>query len=91
MKRSRVVVPWREGLHLRSAATLVQLARKFHSTIWIKCGDKVANLNSVLSIVALCAVMGTALDVEATGEDEQDAAQAIEQVFSSDSSPDRQM
>lgn len=39
-------------------------------------------------MVALCATMGTALDVEAAGEDEDDAIQAVQQVFSPVSSPD---
>jgi phosphotransferase system HPr (HPr) family protein len=83
MKRSTVVVPWREGLHLRPAANLVRLSRRFSSTIFIKCSGKAADLRSILSILSLCATMGTALDIEAAGDDEHDAARAVEQVFSS--------
>ncbi len=83
MKRSRVVVPWRDGLHFRPAATLVQLAQRHRSTIYLKCGRRVANLRSFLGVIALCAAMGTPIDVEAIGEDEQDAIQAVQQVFSS--------
>jgi phosphotransferase system HPr-like phosphotransfer protein len=39
-------------------------------------------------MIALCATMGTALDVEAAGEDEEDAIQAVQQVFSSVNSTD---
>jgi phosphotransferase system HPr (HPr) family protein len=83
MKRSKVVVLWRDGLHLRPAAMLVQVAKQFQSAIYLKCGGKIADLRSILSVLALCATMGTGLDVEAAGDDEQDAIQAIEQVFSS--------
>jgi len=83
MKRSRVVVLWKQGLHLRPAAKLVEVARDFHSSIRLKCGGKIADLRSILSVMALCATMGTGLDVEAVGDDEQDAIQAIERVFSS--------
>src|SRR5271170_6030715 len=83
MKRSKVVISWREGLHLRPAAHLVRLSKRFRSTILLKCSGKVADLRSILSILSLCATMGTALDIEATGDDEQDAARAVEQVFSS--------
>ena len=82
MKRSRVVVSWHEGLHLRPAAKLMQVAQRFRSTIFLKCGGRIADLRSLLSIIALCATMGTPLDIEATGEDEEDAAQVVEQVFS---------
>ena len=82
MKRSRIVVPWPEGLHLRPAAKLVRVARSFRSTVSLKCGDKIADLRSILSILALCATLGTPLDLEAVGDDEQDAAEAVERVFS---------
>jgi phosphotransferase system HPr-like phosphotransfer protein len=44
-----------------------------------------ANLRSILSILSLCATMGTALDLEVMGDDEHDATHAVEQVFSSHS------
>ncbi len=61
----------------------MQLAQKHRSSLHLTCGRKVANLRSILGILALCATMGTPLDVEAIGEDEQDAIQAVQQVFSS--------
>lgn len=88
MKRLRVVVPWHEGLHFRPAAKLGQIAQRFRSTVFLKCGRRVADLRSILSMIALCATMGTALDVEAAGEDEEDAIQAVQQVFSSVNSTD---
>ena len=84
MKCSWVVIPWREGLHLRTAVKLVQVAKMFRSTIRLKCGGKIADLRSILSVIALCATMGTKIELEASGDDEQDAAQAIEQVFLSE-------
>lgn len=84
MKCSWVVIPWREGLHLRTAVKLVQVAKMFRSTIRLKCGGKIADLRSILSVIALCATMGTIIELEASGDDEQAAAQAIEQVFLSE-------
>jgi phosphocarrier protein len=83
MKRAKVVVCWREGLHLRPAARLVHLGKRFSSRIFIKCVGKVADLRSILSILSLFATLETALDIEVTGDDENDAARAVEQVFSS--------
>ena len=82
MKQSSVVVPWREGLHLRPAAKLVQTVKNFRATVFLKSGAKIADLRSIVSIISLCATMGTTLDVEAVGEDEYDATRAVEQVFS---------
>jgi len=81
MKRAQVTVPWPDGLHLRYAVKLVKVAREFQCTILLRCGGKIAELRSILSIVALCATMGTTLEVEVTGVDEMDAAQSVEQVF----------
>ena len=83
MKRVRVVVGWREGLHLRCASKLMRVAQGFRSTILLRCRGKVADLRSIMGVITLCATMGTAIDIEATGDDEQDAVQAVEQVFSS--------
>jgi len=82
MTTCRVIVPWEKGLHLRAAARLVRLAQTFHSTIRIHCDGQVANLRSIISVTSLCAVMGSALEIEVTGDDELEAAQAVEQVFS---------
>lgn len=87
MTSSKVVVHWREGLHLRRAVNLVRVAQKFRSTIRLKCGGNIADLRSILSVVTLCASVGTTLYVEANGDDEQAAAEAVEQLFSSDDSP----
>jgi phosphocarrier protein len=57
------------------------VAKQFNSIILLKCGGKVADLRSILGVLALCATMGTGLDVEAVGDDEQDAVQAIEKIF----------
>jgi phosphocarrier protein len=85
MKHLRVVVPWREGLHLRHAVKLVQLNKFFRSTICLKSDQKIADLRSIISIISLCATMGTALDVEINGDDEQEATRAVESAFSSHS------
>src|SRR6478735_7145796 len=78
MKRSRVLVPWRAGLHLRPAARLVRVAQRFKSSISLKFSGRIADLHSVLSVVALCASMGVALELEAVGDDEQSAILADE-------------
>lgn len=77
-------MPWKSGLHLRPAAQLVRLAQSFRSTIFLKCGDKLADARSIMSILLLAAAMGAVVDVEANGDDETNAANAIAQIFSAD-------
>ena len=86
MKRSQFVVPWREGLHLRVAARLTRLAGGFRSRIELACSGRVADLRSILSVLALCATMGAVVDVEVHGDDETEAVAAIEEVFSAERS-----
>ena len=81
MQRIHLVVRSPQGLHLRTAAAIVRLAQQFRSSVQLRCGEKVADLRSILSILALCATMGTGLDLEACGDDETEAVQAIERVF----------
>ena len=88
MQRSKVVVPWPNGLHLRVATKLVRVAQRFRSTISLAHGGTIADVGSVLSVIALCATMGTTLDLQAAGDDEQDAVEAIEHVFSQDAGGD---
>jgi len=81
MQTTRVKVPWPDGLHLRHASRLVKAAARFHSTVRLRCGDKIADLRSIIGIIALCATIGTTLEVEVNGDDEADAAQTVEQIF----------
>jgi phosphocarrier protein len=83
MKRITVRVRWAQGLHLRPAAQLVRLAQQFRATIWLRSGRRQANLRSVLSLIGLCALMGSTLDVEAAGDDEDNAVQAVQRFFQS--------
>ena len=83
MRTTRVIVPWRRGLHLRHATKLVQTALRFHSRVVVKCGERVADARSILGVCALCAAMGTVLEVEISGDDEAAAAQTVEQIFGS--------
>ncbi len=81
MKNFKVTVPWKEGLHLRPAADLVKTAQKFRSAISLRYEDSIADLRSIMSIIALCAAAGSVLEVEASGEDEEIAARAVAEMF----------
>ncbi len=82
--KTKVCVRWQEGLHLRPAARLVETARKFRSRIFLRIGSVAADATSIMSILVLCAGMNSILEVEAVGEDEQEALAAIESVFDGD-------
>ncbi len=81
MKTLEVTVPWKEGLHLRPAATLAKIAQNKQSDIIVRSGIKIANLRNIMSLLMLCATMGTSLIIETSGADEQQAIKEIEAVF----------
>ncbi|HBR94784.1 MAG TPA: HPr family phosphocarrier protein [Opitutae bacterium] len=83
MKQSEVTVPWEQGLHLRPATDLVHLGQQAKSSIIIKSGNKIANIKNILSILMLCASVGTTLTIEVNGEDE--ASQKIHKYFETSS------
>ena len=83
MLEGSVTVVNQLGLHARAAAQLVRLAGKYRSRITLRRDDSsaFANAKSILSVLALAAPVGTRLHLEAKGEDEQDAFDAITALF----------
>ena len=84
MKRKKLILKNKLGLHLRAASKLSNLATSFKSDISISnsSGDKI-NAKSVLGITLLAAAFGSSVDIEASGSDEIEAIKAIEILFNS--------
>jgi phosphocarrier protein HPr len=81
MKRLQLTVPWKDGLHLRPASRLVRLARRCRSSIRLRANGEIADARSIISVMLLCAALGTVIDVETAGEDEDLAMQEVQSVF----------
>jgi phosphocarrier protein HPr len=81
MKNAQVVIPWKNGLHLRPASRLVRLALAYKSVVLLKVGTKVADARSVLAILLLCTVAGMVIELEISGEDEDDLLTSILSLF----------
>jgi len=69
-----IIIPNPVGLHARPSAVLVQLAKKYQSTLRIRRGSDSANARSVVAIMGLEIARGDTVTLEATGVD---AAAAI--------------
>ncbi|HLL74697.1 MAG TPA: HPr family phosphocarrier protein [Pyrinomonadaceae bacterium] len=78
-----VTVINRLGLHARAAAKLVRTAGAFRSSVRLVRADGggAADAKSILSVLVLAASRGTELRVEASGEDERDALDAVCALF----------
>ncbi len=70
-----------EGLHARPATNLIRLAKKYKSTASLKKGDKAVKLNSMLNILSLALKGGDTITIIVDGEDEVEAAAAIDTFF----------
>ncbi|CAN5679733.1 HPr family phosphocarrier protein [soil metagenome] len=83
MLESKIKVVNPLGLHARAAAQLVRLASGFKSRIKLRRIDNavIADAKSILSVLTLAASKGTRLKLEVEGEDEQEALQAVEEIF----------
>lgn len=82
MKQIRVTLRNEAGLHARPAAAFVQTAAKFTSDIAISTDEgKTADGKSILSVLGLGARQGTKVTVTIQGEDEEQAAAALQTFF----------
>jgi phosphotransferase system HPr (HPr) family protein len=80
--KTTVTIRWEDGIHLRRARNIAQLAARFRSSILCRLEEK-SRTPEALSVVILCAGLGATLEIEASGPDEREAIQAIDAFFSS--------
>lgn len=83
MVEKNIVVKNRAGIHARPAAIIAQAANKFNSEISFVQDDVVVNAKSIMGVITMAAAYNTTLVVRAEGDDEQDAADAIVELFES--------
>ena len=71
------------GLHARPASIMVQTANKFESDVFLKHGEKEANLKSIMSVMALGVRTNEEVIIVASGKDESDVIEALEKTMKS--------
>jgi len=71
-----------DGIHARPATALIRLSKKYKSIISMKKEENVVRLNSMLNILTIGAKGGDTITIIMEGEDEADAAEAIDRFFS---------
>ncbi len=65
------------GLHARASAKLTKLAGSFQCEVWMSKGERRVNAKSIMGVMMLAAGMGSVVEVETNGADEQAAMDAI--------------
>ncbi len=69
------------GIHARPASMVVQTAMKFKSSITLSKGGVSADAKSIMSVMMLAAAYKSQVLIRATGEDEDEAIEAIASLF----------
>jgi len=72
------------GLHARPATFFIQKANEFKSSIWIEKDDRRVNAKSLLGVLSLGIVKGTAVNIVADGVDENEAIATLSALIDSD-------
>ena len=83
MLEREVIICNRLGLHARAAARLVRTASRFDADIKLERADRsaTADAKSILNVLLLAASRGTKMRLTTNGVDEQQAMEAICELF----------
>jgi len=65
------------GLHARASAKLTQLASQYPCEVWLTRNGRRVNAKSIMGVMMLAAAKGTTINVETSGEQEQEALTAL--------------
>ena len=65
------------GLHARASAKLTKIAGSYPCEVWLARGDRRVNAKSIMGVMMLAAGIGSEVEIETDGEDEQPAMDAI--------------
>ena len=72
-----VVIQNQVGLHARPPTFFIQKANEYKSSIWVEKEDRRVNAKSLLGVLSLGIVGGTAIRIIADGSDEKDAVNGL--------------
>ena len=77
MIKSTLTISNKLGLHARASAKLTKLAGSFKSEVFMSRNNRRVNAKSIMGVMMLAAGMGSQVELETEGPDEQAAQDAI--------------
>ena len=77
MIRTTVTISNKLGLHARASAKLTKLAGGFASDVFMSRNGRRVNAKSIMGVMMLAAGMGSEVEIETSGPDEQQAVDAL--------------
>jgi phosphocarrier protein len=77
MIRTSVTISNKLGLHARASAKLTKLAGGFRSEVFMSRAGRRINAKSIMGVMMLAAGIGSEVELEVEGPDEQAATEAL--------------
>jgi len=77
MIKQSITISNKLGLHARASAKLTKLAGSFQSDVFMTRNDRRVNAKSIMGVMMLAAGVGSVVELEVTGADEQPAMDAL--------------
>lgn len=77
MIKTTLTISNKLGLHARASAKLTKLAGSFKSEIHLSRNGRRVNAKSIMGVMMLAAGMGSEIEIETVGDDEQAAMDAL--------------
>ena len=65
------------GLHARASAKFTKMAGSFPCEVWMSKGERRVNAKSIMGVMMLAAGMGSTVEIETDGAQEQAAMDAL--------------
>jgi phosphocarrier protein HPr len=81
MLKRTITISNKLGLHARASAKLTAAASKFESGIWITRNGRRVNAKSIMGVMMLAAGLGSTIELETEGPDEEAAMGTISTLF----------
>ena len=77
MIKTRKPISNKLGLPARASAKLTKVAASVPCDVWMSRGERRINAKSIMGVMMLAAGMGTDIDIETDGAQEQEAMDAL--------------
>lgn len=77
MIKQSITISNKLGLHARASAKLTKLAGSFQSEVFMARNDRRVNAKSIMGVMMLAAGIGSVVEIEVSGVDEQAAMDAL--------------
>jgi len=77
MIKQSITISNKLGLHARASAKLTKLAGSFQSDVFMTRNDRRVNAKSIMGVMMLAAGIGSVVELEVAGVDEQPAMDAL--------------